>query len=100
MPSRPQTIIQKVAPGPPMVTAMATPAMLPSPTVPETAEVRAWKWFTSPGASFWSYLPRTSLRALGRWRTWAKPKYPVNTSPATTSQPTIQGNSVSPSGMV
>ncbi len=36
-------IIQKVAPGPPIVTAMATPAMLPSPTVPDSAAVRARK---------------------------------------------------------
>ncbi|EYR64473.1 hypothetical protein N866_10595 [Actinotalea ferrariae CF5-4] len=48
--SRPATIIQKVAPAPPMVTAIATPAMLPSPTVPDTAEDSAWKCVTSPGS--------------------------------------------------
>ena len=42
MPKRPARIIQKVAPGPPRVTAAPTPAMLPRPTVPETAEVSAW----------------------------------------------------------
>ena len=36
-------IIQKVAPGPPMLTATATPAMFPSPTVPDNAVVKAWK---------------------------------------------------------
>ena len=36
MPRNPARIIQKVAPGPPRVIATATPAMLPSPTVPET----------------------------------------------------------------
>jgi hypothetical protein len=50
MPSRPARIIQNVAPGPPTVTATATPAMLPRPTVPETAEESAWKWVTSPGS--------------------------------------------------
>ena len=42
MPNRPARIIQNVAPGPPMVTAAPTPAMLPRPTVPDRAEVRAW----------------------------------------------------------
>ena len=48
MPSRPATIIQNVAPAPPMPTATATPAMLPTPTVPETADVNAWKGVSSP----------------------------------------------------
>ena len=43
MPSNPQTIIQNVAPGPPRAIANATPAMLPLPTVPETAVASAWK---------------------------------------------------------
>ena len=43
MPKRPATIIQKVAPGPPILTAIATPAMLPTPTVPDKAAVSAWK---------------------------------------------------------
>ena len=34
-------IIQKVAPGPPNAIAKATPAMLPLPTVPETAVAKA-----------------------------------------------------------
>jgi len=34
-------IIQKIAPGPPRLTAMATPAMLPKPTVAESAEESA-----------------------------------------------------------
>ena len=50
MPSRPARIIQKVAPGPPSETATATPAMLPSPTVPESAVASAWKWDTSPSS--------------------------------------------------
>ena len=43
MPKRPAMIIQKVAPGPPIVTAIATPATFPSPTVAESAEESAWK---------------------------------------------------------
>ena len=43
MPSRPAMIIQNAAPGPPMASAAPTPAMFPSPTVPDTADVSAWK---------------------------------------------------------
>ena len=43
MPSRPTMIIQKVAPGPPMASAAPTPAMLPRPTVPDSAVARAAK---------------------------------------------------------
>ena len=43
MPNKPARIIQNVAPAPPMVTATATPAMLPKPTVPESAVESAWK---------------------------------------------------------
>ena len=50
-------IIQNVAPGPPMLMAIATPAMLPSPTVAESAAVSAWKWLTSPLSSGWSTSP-------------------------------------------
>ena len=38
------------APGPPIEMAMATPPMLPSPTVAESAALRAWKWFMAPGS--------------------------------------------------
>ena len=48
MPSRAATIIHSAAPGPPTVTATATPAMLPNPTVPESAVASAWKWLVSP----------------------------------------------------
>ena len=41
MPNKPQIIIQKVAPGPPNDIANATPAILPLPTVPETAVANA-----------------------------------------------------------
>jgi len=48
MPRAPATIIQNTAPGPPMPTATATPAMLPRPTVAERAAESAWKWLISP----------------------------------------------------
>jgi hypothetical protein len=63
MPSRPARIIQNVAPGPPMVIATATPAMLPRPTVPDTAVASAWKCDTSPTSSGFVYWPRTSPMA-------------------------------------
>ena len=80
-----------MAPAPPTVTATPTPAMLPRPTVPDTAELRAWKWLISPGSSLRVYLPRTMRRASAKLRNCTKPKYTVNTAAATTSQATIQG---------
>jgi len=35
--------IQKIAPGPPKPIAVATPAILPVPTRPDSAMVSAWK---------------------------------------------------------
>ena len=41
IPSRPAKTIQNVAPGPPMLSATATPAILPKPTVPDKAVASA-----------------------------------------------------------
>jgi hypothetical protein len=57
-------IIQNVAPAPPMVTATPTPAIFPRPTVPDTAELSAWKCEISPGSSFLLYCPRTRSNAV------------------------------------
>ncbi len=76
-----------------METATATPAMFPSPTVPETAAVSAWKWLTSPAESLSSYLPRTTSTASRNFRTWTKPNQPVKTMPASASQVTMSGTS-------
>ncbi len=65
IPHSPSTIIRKAAPGPPLLTAMATPAMLPNPTVPDTAEASAWKCVVSPGSSPFEYRPRTVFNASG-----------------------------------
>jgi hypothetical protein len=51
-----------------MVTATPTPAMLPSPTVPDTAEDNAWKCVTSPGSLAREYLPRTKSREVRNLR--------------------------------
>jgi hypothetical protein len=48
IPTRPETHIQNRAPGPPAVMAVATPAMLPLPTMPPTAVIRAPKGLMSP----------------------------------------------------
>src|SRR5690606_30286939 len=77
---------------PPMVTATPTPAMLPRPTVPDTAELSAWKWLISPGSSGLLCLPRTIRSAVPKPRSWMTPKYAVKTAAASTSQPTIHGN--------
>ena len=62
IPSAAVTHIQNNAPGPPQWMAIATPAMLPIPTVAESAVVRAWKWDTSPGSSGSSYLPDVTAK--------------------------------------
>ena len=48
MPTMALTHIQKITPGPPMVSAMATPAMLPMPTVDAMALSRAWMELICP----------------------------------------------------
>ena len=63
--------------------ANATPAILPLPTVPETAVVRAWKCETSPSFeldpsfSISSYFPRTTLIDVIKYLMLGKPKYNV-----------------------
>lgn len=100
MPSRPQMIIQNVAPAPPSASAAPTPAMLPRPTVPESAEDRAWKWVISPGSSSRENLPRTTSVASLKPRSWMRPKYAEMMMPAATSQITTIGSEAPPgSGM-
>ena len=43
IPKKPAIINQNVAPGPPIEITIATPAIFPIPTVPDTAVVNAWK---------------------------------------------------------
>jgi hypothetical protein len=49
MPTNPTTHIQNTAPGPPSATAIATPPMLPRPTVPDSAADKVWKCLSAPG---------------------------------------------------
>ncbi len=60
IPKRPVTHIQNIAPGPPAAMAVATPAILPVPTVAASAVIRAWKCEMSPG---WSSGSRRTIKA-------------------------------------
>jgi len=57
--------IQNTAPGPPMATAPATPAMFPVPTVAARAVQSAWNGVIAPSAlaSFEKTLPKVSFIA-------------------------------------
>ena len=59
MPTSPATHIQTMAPGPPIVTAVATPAMFPTPTVLASAVHPAAKleMVPSPFSPFLKSLP-------------------------------------------
>src|SRR3990172_3988034 len=69
MPRTPETQSQKSAPGPPRNRAVATPAMLPTPTVDARAVATAWNGVTlpSPPPCLVSF-PRTSRSAVHRCR--------------------------------
>ncbi len=63
------THIQNTAPGPPIAMAVATPTMLPVPTLPERARQKAWKEDTP----LLSPLLLNSSRIIrGTFRTWTK----------------------------
>ena len=83
-------IIQNVAPGPPIEMAIATPAMLPRPTVPETAVARAWKCETSPASLGSEYLPFTRSIACLNPRTLRNPSQIVKKIAALISQRTTR----------
>ena len=50
MPKNAVIHIQNSAPGPPREIAVATPAMLPVPTVADSAVDSAWKWEICPAS--------------------------------------------------
>ena len=58
--------IQKIAAGPPIQIASATPPIFPVPTAPDIAVVKASKGVVSPSASSFAYFPVTILHP------WAK----------------------------
>ncbi len=92
IPKRPATIIQKVAPGPPTATAIATPAMLPRPTVAESAADSAWKWLTSPTSAGLLYFPRVTFSACPNARMLMNPIRKVKNTAPITSQSTTSGS--------
>src|SRR6056300_1085782 len=59
--------IQNIAPGPPIWMATATPAIFPSPMVPESDAVRALKLLTSPSSLSDLYLPLSTSKACGKY---------------------------------
>ena len=63
MPTKAVAHIQNSAAGPPRWMASATPAMLPVPTVPESAVASAWKWEVSPAAPFGVWRPNSVAQA-------------------------------------
>ena len=88
MPKKAAIHIQNKAPGPPAFTAVATPTILPVPTVAAKAVHSAWKLLTSP-------LPllraeKISCKALGSFITWSKPKRVVSMIPVPIKR-TIRG---------
>ncbi len=64
--------IQKIAPGPPTVIAMATPEMFPMPIVAARALTSAWKWVMSPGSSGSSNFPLIMSMACLKYRNGMK----------------------------
>ena len=102
IPSNPHKIIQKVAPGPPIAIAIATPAMFPLPTVPDTAVAKAWKWLTSPLSFLFSsspsYLPITVLKESPNPRILINPKYRVKKAAPPTNKKIDRFKLISPEG--
>ena len=86
--------IQKAAPGPPMAIAVATPAILPLPTVAESAVIRAWKGLMSPspplsGLAFPTAPESTIREAFPKFRSCTKPVRTVRRRPVPKRRITI-----------
>ena len=77
MPTRALTHIQKTTPGPPIVNAMATPAMLPMPTVAAMALNSACTELICPDCLPWSLacLSRNTRIARGNRLMDTAPEY-------------------------
>ena len=87
MPKNAATSIQKSAPGPPVPMAVATPTMLPVPTVAERAVQSAPNELTSPEtpspSSWWNMY----LKARLRLNTWLRRRQNVRIRPVTSTAP-------------
>ena len=79
IPKKAASHIQNKAPGPPALTAVATPTMLPVPTVAAKAVHKAWKLLISPLPVF--LAAKISFKAIGSFTTWSKPKRTVSNTP-------------------
>ena len=75
IPRKPTKIIQKVAPGPPVPIAIATPAIFPNPTVADKAVVNAWKGVTSPNSCLHLNFPLTNFIAMKKKTNINKPEF-------------------------
>ena len=89
MPTAAVTHIQKIAPGPPIRMAVATPPMFPLPTVEASAVESAWNDVMAPSLAsdpgFATALPSVRRTASGKRRTWTKPVLIVMRRPTSTS---------------
>ena len=81
MPRKPQTHIQKMAPGPPRQIAPATPTRFPVPTVAANAVQRAWKEDTPSFFSGETSRRKKSLSARGSRTSWGTPSRTVRYRP-------------------
>ena len=95
IPTKAATHIQKSAPGPPILMAMATPEIFPNPTVEAMADINACLEVISPGANLSSYFPFNSSIACpilvsGTKPEWIKKKVPPPKSKIKIGGPQIQ----------
>ena len=97
MPRTPDTQSQKRAPGPPSAIAVATPAMLPTPTVEASAVATAWNGVTlpSPSPGLRSF-PSTSPSAVPSRRNCTPPVTSVSRTPVPTRSTSMGGPQTSP----
>ena len=70
IPTRATTHIQKIAPGPPNMSAAATPNTLPMPTRAASEIAKAWKEEMPPSAPFRD--PDSELTMVPKWRSWTR----------------------------
>ena len=85
IPKKAASHIQKSAPGPPALRAVATPTMLPVPTVAARAVHKALKLLTSPSPSLSAV--KISFNAIGNFMTWIKPNLMVSRIPVPRTKP-------------
>src|SRR4026207_2576197 len=87
---KPYTQIQKSAPGPPEMIAVATPAMLPVPIDAASAVANAWNGESTPGAGE-EPAANMARTASGNRRICTTPKRSVRNRPPPRSTATTYG---------